>query len=322
MLHLPAETVHRLLDYPGLIGALRKAHEAGRMPIAKTEIVSDGNGNDFVSMIAWSPGEVISVKLVGIFPANPSLPVPQPSSQGVVSLFDGNTGSLLLSCDGAAETFRKTAADSGLGSCFLARADARVLVVVGAGGLAPHVVAAHRAARPSLERVFIWNRNFGRAEVTAANLADIGVPVTAAKDLNSVLPEADIVSCVTSATEPLVKGALLKAGVHVDLVGAYTPAMREADDDVARRAGVVFVDTRYRSEKSGDVLQPLSRGLVSGIAADLFDLATGHHPGRTDDTQITMYKNVGGAPHLDLFTMRHLFSLSQGAGTARSSGVT
>jgi ornithine cyclodeaminase/alanine dehydrogenase-like protein (mu-crystallin family) len=309
MLHLAAEEVHRLLDYPGLVRALRKAHEADRMPTANTEIMSDGDGNDFVSLIAWLPGEVISVKLVGVFPGNPALPDPQPSSQGLVSLFDGKTGRPLLSCDGAAETFRKTAADSGLGSSFLARQDARVLVVVGAGGLAPHVVAAHCAARPSIERVFIWNRNFGRAETTAAKLADTGMRVTAAADLNSVLPQADIVSCVSSATQPVVRGALLKPGTHVDLVGAYTKAMREADDDVARRAGAIFVDTRNHCERSGEVFEPLSRGLVSGIAADLFDLAAGRHPGRTDEDQITMYKNCGGA-HLDLFTMRHLFSLT------------
>jgi ornithine cyclodeaminase/alanine dehydrogenase-like protein (mu-crystallin family) len=308
MQYLSAEAVHRQLDYVGLIEALRQAHKADRMPLSKTEIMSDGNGNDFVSLVAWLPGDVIAVKLVGVFPGNPSLPVPQPSSQGIVSLFDGNTGALLITCDGAAQTFRKTAAVSGLGSFFLAKQDARVLVVVGAGGLAPHVLAAHRAARPLIERVFIWNRTSSRAEATATNLADIGIPVSAVADLDSILPEADIISCVSSATEPLVKGALLKPGAHVDLVGAYTPEMREADDDVARRAGLLFADTR--SKASGDVLEPLSRGLVADIAADLFDLATERHPGRTSDDQITMYKNNGGA-HLDLFTMRHLLSLSQ-----------
>jgi ornithine cyclodeaminase/alanine dehydrogenase-like protein (mu-crystallin family) len=308
MLHLSAEAVHRQLDYVGLIGALREAHQADRKPLSKTEIMSDGKGNDFVSLIAWLPGELIVAKLVGVFPGNPSLPLPQPSTQGMVSLFDGNTGGPLLSCDGVAQTFRKTAADSGLGSSLLAKKDSKVLVVVGAGGLAPHVLAAHRAARPSIERAFIWNRTYERAENTAAKLKGIGIPVNAVNDLDSVLPEADIVSCVSSATVPVVKGALLKQGAHVDLVGAYTAEMREADDDVARRAGLLFADTR--SERSGDVLEPLSRGLVTGIAADLFDLATGRHPGRTSSDQITMYKNNGGA-HLDLFTMRYLYSLSQ-----------
>jgi ornithine cyclodeaminase/alanine dehydrogenase-like protein (mu-crystallin family) len=281
------------------------------MPLSKVQIISDGRGNDFVSLMAWLPGELIAAKLVGVFPGNPSLPSPQPSSQGVVSLFDGNTGQWLMSCDGAAQTFRKTAADSALGSLFLSRQGARTLVVVGAGGLAPHVVAAHRAARPSLERIYIWNRNHGRAQELADKLSGDGASVKPVTSLESVLPEADIVSCVTSATEPVVKGALLKPGAHVDLIGAYTPGMREADDEVARRAGVIFVDTRYRSEDSGEVIEPLARGLVSGIAADLFDLASGRHPGRTDEGQITMYKNVGGG-HLDLFTMRHLLSVSPG----------
>lgn len=310
MKHVDAASVHHLLDYAGLVDALDAAHARDAMPQAHSHVFDDpGTADNFVSLIAWESRRSIAVKLVGVFPANTSLPEPQPSVQGLVALFSGETGAALLTCDGAALTFRKTAADSALGARYLARKDARVLLVAGAGGLAPHVIEAHRAVRPTIERVLIWNRNPARAQALKAALYADEPQVAVADDLDEALPEADVISCVTMATEPLVKGALLKRGAHVDLIGAYTPAMREADDDVVRRAGRMFVDTRNGCEGSGDVADPLARGLITRdqIEADLFDFATGRHDGRHSEDEITVYKNVGGG-HLDLFTIRHLHS--------------
>lgn len=313
MFHADAAAIDRLLDYPGLIEALRTAHRAGQMPQRRVDVMSDENddANKFVSLIAWASGDLIAVKLVGVFPGNTALNPPQPSVQGLVALMDGKTGAPLMTADGAALTFRKTAADSGLGADFLARRDAQTLLVVGAGGLAPHVVAAHMAVRPSIRRVLIWNRTAARAEALARSLQHLPVDLAVAPRLSDALPEADIISCVTMATEPLVAGRLLKPGAHVDLIGAYLPEMREADDDVVRRAGQIFVDSRAGCEGSGEIAAPLARGLIKrdDIIADLFDLSSGRHPGRTSDSQITMYKNVGGG-HLDLFTARHLLSLA------------
>lgn len=312
-----AATIDRLLDYPGLIEALRAAHRADQMPQMRVDVLSDAgdNVNKFVALIAWASGDLIAVKLVGVFPGNTSLSPPQPSVQGLVALMSGETGAPLLTADGASLTFRKTAADSALGADFLARPDARTLLVAGAGGLAPHVIAAHLAVRPSIERVLIWNRTAARATSLARTLARLPVDLSVVEDPNTALPEADIVSCVTMAMEPLVRGRLLKPGAHVDLIGAYLPEMREADDDVMRRAGQVFVDTRSGCEGSGEIAIPLARGLIKrdDIIADLFDLCTGRHPGRTSDSQITMYKNVGGG-HLDLFTARHLLGRIAQAG--------
>ena len=309
MRHVTAEDARRLLDYPGLIEALRTAHKADRMPETYREIVEDaGNaGNKFVSLLSWASGDVIAVKLVGVFPGNLSLTPPEPSIQGAVVLFSAKTGAPLLSVDGAELTFHKTAADSALGADYLARKDARVLLVAGAGGLAPHVIEAHRAARPGIERVSIWNRTTGRAEELADSLRGRGFEVRAAPSMAEALPDADIVCCVTMAREPVVQGALLKPGAHVDLIGAYLPDMRESDDETIRRAGQMFLDTRAFSERSGDVLEPLNRGLITRaqLVADLFDLCTGRHPGRASDDQITVYKNNGGG-HLDLFTARYL----------------
>lgn len=309
MRHFDAEQVHRLLDYPRLVEALRAAHRDGEMPQMHVDVMSDSGNpdNKFVTLAAWASADVIAVKMVGVFPGNAGLTPPLPSVQGLVALFDGRTGGARATCDGAALTFRKTAADSALGADILARRDAETLLVVGAGGLAPHVVEAHLSVRPSIRRIMIWNRNPGRAEALAERLRADGKPVSAAGSLDDAVSEADIVCCVTMAKEPLVKGRLLKPGAHVDLIGAYMPDMREADDDVARRAGRIFVDTRNNAEGSGDVAGPLASGVIrrEDIAADLFDLCKGRHAGRGSDGEITLYKNVGGG-HLDMFAVRHL----------------
>ena len=307
--------VHRLLDYPSLVAALRAAHAADLMPLSRSSVMGEPpeEANKFVSLVAWAAGDVIAVKLVGVFPSNLALAPPEPSVQGLVALFQGTTGRPVMVADGAAMTFRKTAADSALGADYLARRDAEVLLVVGAGGLAPHVALAHTAVRPSLREILIWNRTAARAEDTATSLVAGGLPARAVTDLDAAVARADIISCVTMSTEPLVKGALLKPGAHVDLIGAYLPEMREADDDVARRARV-FVDTRNGCDHSGEIAEPIARGLLTleGIEADLFDLCTGRHAGRSSPNEITMYKNVGGA-HLDLFTARHLGALATAA---------
>jgi ornithine cyclodeaminase len=303
-----SDDVHRLLDYPSLVEALRTAHRNGSMPLTTMSVMDEPAGGDdkFVSLVAWAAGETIAVKLVGVFPGNLALPVPEPSVQGLVALFDGTTGGLLCVCDGAAMTFRKTAADSALGVSLLAREDAETLLIVGAGGLAPHVAMAHTSVRPSIRHILVWNRSPARAEALACELKLPLIDVEVAPDLDAALPRADIVSCVTMSTVPLVKGALLRPGAHVDLIGAYLPEMRESDDDVIRRARL-FVNTRKGCTGSGDLGQPIASGLITldSVEADLFDLCSGRHSGRRSADEITFYKNVGGA-HLDLFTARHL----------------
>lgn len=302
-----AEQVHDLLDYPYLIAALRRAHE-GDHPFSDHMVAEapDGSGNQFVSLLGWKQGGSIAAKLVGVFPGNLKLAPPQASVQGLVAVFDHETGAPRLVADGEAMTLRKTAADSGLGSLLLARDDAETLLVVGAGGLAPHVLAAHCAARPSISRVFIWNRTASRAEALADQSRMPGVSITPVTDLDDAVRQADIISCVTMARAPLIKGALMKPGAHLDLVGAYLPDMREADNDAVTR-GTVFVDTRNGMEGAGDLAQPIAAGIMTWdeIVADYYDLVQGRHTGRRDGEEITVCKNVGGG-HLDLFTAEAL----------------
>jgi ornithine cyclodeaminase len=303
MLVFDAKAVHEALPWPALIEALRKAHE-GEMPMSSVVLQDDpkGSGNLFVTLPGWIPGGLIGVKMVGVFSGNVNLDPPQPSVQGLVAAFDGRTGAPRMVADGAAMTARKTAGDSALGSFLLARTDAKNLLVVGAGALAPHVAHAHSAARPSIQNIAIWNRTPARAESVASKLREQGLNATAATDLDTAVSQADVISCVTMSDAPLVKGALLLPGAHLDLIGGYLPTLRETDDDAMRR-GSIFVDTRRGMEGAGDLAQPVANGAIAwtDIRADLFQLVQGQLPGRQCDEEITVYKNVGGA-HLDLFT--------------------
>ena len=180
-----------------------------------------------------------------------------------------------------------------------------LLLMVGAGGLGAHLIAAHRAVRPSIERVLIWNRSPEKA----AALVDAGIAHEVVDDLNAAVADADIVSTATMTKEPLVKGAFLRPGTHLDCVGAFLPDHREVDDDVVTRTEI-FVDSREAAvHESGDLVIPTAAGTIEAAAvrADLFELCQGRHPGRSDLDAITMFENGGGG-HLDLMTARHIWS--------------
>ncbi|CAN7638410.1 ornithine cyclodeaminase [Brucella pseudogrignonensis] len=298
-----SEAVHKALPWPFLIDALRKAH-LGEMPSCEVMVQSDPAGGQaqFITLPGWAPGGSIAVKMVGVFPQNSVLEPPQPAVQGLVALFDGCTGEPRLVADGAAMTARKTAADSALGAAILAREDVKELVIVGAGALAPHFAEAHLAARPSLRRVRIWNRTPVRAEAVVALLREKGIDAIVSDDLDSAVACADVISCVTMADKALVKGALLRPGTHLDLVGAYLPHLREADDTALMR-GTIFVDSRNNMQGGGDLSQAVASGAITwdAVRADLFELIQGKKEGRSSSNQITVFKNNGGA-HLDLFT--------------------
>lgn len=298
-----SDAVHAALPWPMLMEALWQAHR-GPAPLVDGLVQSDpaGSGNQFISLPAWLPGGPIAVKLVGVFTGNEHLTPPQPNVQGLVALFDGATGAPLLVADGAAMTARKTAGDSALGARLLAREDARTLLIVGAGGLAPHFARAHLAARPGLRRVLIWNRTPAKAETVAAGLRAEGIEAALAPDLDAAVAAADVISCITMSDRTLVRGALLRPGAHLDLVGAYMPTMRETDDAALTR-GRLFVDTRHNLHQTGDIAQALASGAITpaAVVGDLYDLAQGRAQGRQSEAEITVFKNIGGA-HLDLFT--------------------
>jgi ornithine cyclodeaminase/alanine dehydrogenase-like protein (mu-crystallin family) len=293
---LDGDDVARLLPYADLVDALAAGHRGEPALTRRVVFGPDGSADTFLGLPAWLPGEAIGTKLVTVFPANPT--AGRPSVQALYVLFDGATGGPLALIDGTELTYRKTAADSALGARFLARDDATTLLMVGAGGLAKHLIAAHRAVRPSLERVLVWNRTRSKAEAVAA---DVGATVV--DSLASAVADADVISTATMAAEPLVEGRWLRPGTHLDLVGAFQPDHREVDDDVVVRAEL-YVDHRDATlTEDGDLVIPLRAGLIrpEDVRGDLYELCRGDVPGRTDPDAITLFENGGGG-HLDLMT--------------------
>jgi ornithine cyclodeaminase len=298
---LDADAISAVLTYPALVEALREAFRADiTVPVRHHHTIPQpGRDATLLLMPAWTAGgaaneRFLGCKIVTIFPDNAA--AGHPSLHGRYLLMSGATGAPLALMDARALTAWRTAAASALAASYLARADAAHLVMIGAGALAPHLVRAHAAVRP-IRRVTLWNRTHGRAVSLAFGLTVTGIEATIAEDLEAAVREADIVCCATLSTEPIVRGAWLKPGAHVDLVGGFTPKMREADNDAIKRARV-FVDTRAGATKeAGDIAIPLRRGILAqkGIRGDLFELCRGKAKGRTSDKQITLFKSVGCA---------------------------
>jgi ornithine cyclodeaminase len=211
-------------------------------------------------------------------------------------LLDGKTGSPLAMIDGPVLTAKRTAAASALAASYLARSDSERLLMVGTGALAPQLVLAHAAVRP-ICNVLIWGRSPDKAARLAENLNRANFRVEATDDLEAAARGAHVISCATLSPEPLIQGAWLQPGQHLDLVGGYRPDMRETDDAAIRRARV-FVDTRAGAcTEAGDIVQPLESGVLApeDIAADLFELTRGERAGRRFYDQITLFKSVGSA---------------------------
>src|SRR3954467_317605 len=296
---ISAAEVDRALTYPALIEALREAFRGDiTSPLRHTHMIPQPSGTEakFLLMPAWTnSGErLVGCKIVSVYPDNAR--ISKPSIFGSYMLMSGTTDEPLAVMDGTTLTAWRTACASALAASYLAREDASHLVMVGAGALAPHLVRAHASVRP-IKRVTLWNRTRGNAVKLAFGLSVGGIEPELADDLEAAVREADIVSCATLSAEPIVRGKWLKKGAHLDLVGAYTPKMRESDDDAVKRARV-YVDTRAGAPKEGgDIAQPLKSGVLKkdGIRGDLFELCRGEAKGRTSAAQITLFKSVGSA---------------------------
>jgi alanine dehydrogenase len=253
-------------------------------------------------MPAWSGGAAryLGIKLVNVFPDNGAKGLP--SVMGSYVLMSAETGAPLAVMDGTRLTLWKTSAASALGSRYLSRPDSRRLVMVGAGALAPFLIKAHRSARP-IEHVSLWNRGRARAVAVAQELKAEGIQVQIVDDLELAVRKADIVSVATLSADPLVKGDWLKPGAHLDLVGAFTPQMRESDD-AAVLTSRLFCDTREGSmHEGGDLVQPLRAGLIrpEQVEAEFLDLCNGRVLVNRKADDITLFKSTGSAG-MDLST--------------------
>ena len=308
---LSAAEIDAALDDIALIDRLDALFRAGcEMPVRHHHPIKEALGAGsadamLLLMPAWTtgPSAHVGVKVVTVFPDNGKRALP--SIYGQYLLLDGTTGATLALLDGTMLTKRRTACASGLASRYLSRPDASRLLMIGTGALAPELIRVHAKVRP-ISEVAIWGRTPAQGETLAARLSaslpDVigrAIGVRTVSDRKAAVQEADIISCATLSKAPLVEGEWLREGQHVDLVGAYTPQMRESDDRAVQRARL-YVDTRAGALKEGgDVVQAIASGAIAEahVIADLFELARGQRPGRAagDFTSITLFKSVGAA---------------------------
>lgn len=297
MLTFDGEATRSRLPFAPLIDALRALFVAGcEVPARAVHAVTQPGGavaGHLLLMPAWQPGAQLGVKVVTVFPGNTAQGLP--SLHGVYLLLDARTGVPLAQLDGSELTARRTAAVSALAASMLARSDASHLLIVGAGRIAALVHEAMACVRP-IAQVSVWNHRAAGADALAARLRERGVDAQAVRDLGAAVAAADIVSCATLSTQALVEGRRLRPGTHVDLVGAFTPTMREADGECLRRASV-FVDGDEALVKSGDLTQAAAEGAFAParLQGTLAQLCRGERPARTDAREITLFKSVGSA---------------------------
>jgi ornithine cyclodeaminase len=289
--------IDRALTFPALVDGLSEAFRSDMVTPVRHhhEIERAGAHGTLLLMPSWTGPATkdgfVGVKVVSVFPDNGRKSLP--SVMGSYLLMDGETGAPAAVLDGTRLTVWRTAAASALAARHLARPDAGRMVMVGSGALAPFLIRAHASQRP-IREVSLWNHRPEKAEAVAAGLRAEGLPVDAVTDLESAVRDADIVSCATLSTAPIVKGAWLKEGAHLDLVGAFNMKMREADDEALRRAEL-YVDTEAAKSEGGDVAVSIQEGAIpeGHVRGTLFDLC--RNPPQRGDRAITAFKSVGTA---------------------------
>ncbi len=285
-------TTRRHLGFAQLIGALRRMFAGGcEVPLRHTHPI--GDAGTLLIMPAWRAGLRLGIKTVTIFPGNSARQLP--GLHSTYLLFDASTGVPLAQLDGNEITSRRTAAAAALAASFLARPDAARLLVVGTGRVAALIPDAMRAVR-SIGEVVVWNHRPESARALAARLNDHGLEAHATDDLAHAVAHADIISCATLATAPLIRGEWLRPGTHLDLIGSFMPQMREADAACFARCRV-FVDTPEALLKSGDVLDAIGAGAFDSarLQGTLAALCQDTQAGRASDVEITLFKAVGSA---------------------------
>ncbi len=297
MKFIDTENTRRALPFERLIPALRDMFTAGcEVPLRHTHTLHPPEASSprtVLIMPAWQPGRYLGIKTVNIFPENAQRGLP--GLYSTYLLYDGATGEPLAQIDGNEITSRRTAAASALAASYLAPQAASRLLVLGCGRVGSLIPQAYRVVRP-IEHVSVWDRNPQAAQAMAERVRQQGMQAEVVEDLARAAAQADIVSCATLAMEPVVQGAWLAPHAHLDLIGSFTPQMREADD--ACFAGArLYVDTQEALQKSGELLGPMSRGIfrAEDVVGDLADLVGARVRGRQPGDGRTVFKAVGTA---------------------------
>ncbi|MCG8311521.1 MAG: ornithine cyclodeaminase family protein [Cytophagales bacterium] len=290
--------IEKALDYPSLIEKLEDAFQQNyEIPQRLHYNYESGMGQDASTMLlmpAWKNEKYVGLKVISVSPYNSEKN--QATIQGVYVLMNAKDGQLLALYDAKSLTNLRTAASSALASKYLSKKYAKSLFMIGTGALAPELIKAHCAVRP-IEKVAVWGRNFEKARKVSDELGLNGVQVFPVKNIKDFVSKAEIISTATSSPAPLVFGNQLVRGQHLDLVGAFKPTWREADEEVIINSSV-FADTRKGALKeSGELLMPMGKGLFApeDIKADLFDLCNKQHAGRSYDEEKTVFISVGYA---------------------------
>ncbi|MCW8878471.1 MAG: ornithine cyclodeaminase family protein [Kangiellaceae bacterium] len=245
-------------------------------------------------MPAWEPGKDLGVKMVTVSPNNGNYDLP--SIQGIYLLFDAHKGNCRTLLDAKALTAIRTAATSALASSFLSREESKTLLMIGTGALSPMLIKAHATVRP-IEKVLVWGRNTEKANGVAKALVSENFTVESIGSIEEGIKRADIISCATLSATALINGEWLQAGQHLDMVGAYRPDMREADDTCLTRSRVFVDHYAGATKETGDIVIPLEQGVITkeDLQADLFELCRNEKQGRRSSQEITFFKSVGHA---------------------------
>jgi len=307
MRFVTAPEIEIALDQKSLIEALRRAFRMGatarpyQAPLRNRFMIENVHEETTIllNMPSWQVDGDLGVKMVTVNEGNPAKGLPL--VQGVYLFMDASTGKMRGILEAETITGKRTSAASALASSYLSRNDSSRLLIVGAGALARHFIDAHRAVRP-IKDVLVWNRTPKRAHEMVANYrlqkdANELDSIEVTDDLQAAVEGADIVTCITSSSEPIVFGDWVRPGTHIDLVGAFSPENRESDDNLIQKARL-FVDTRSGAlAEAGDLIIPMNKGLITedDVAGDLFDLTQGERDGRRFYEQITLFKNCGSA---------------------------
>ncbi|WP_296383280.1 ornithine cyclodeaminase family protein [Winogradskyella sp.] len=296
---IESKFIEEYTDFPNLISELKKGFST------KDIIVPFRHHHDFPNpsvnkdstlllMPAWNPSKNAGVKVVTVSPENGQFNLP--SINGIYIYLDAISGELKALLDAKSLTVKRTASASALASTFLSKKDASSMLMIGTGALSANLIKAHASVRP-IKQVYVWGRNYEKSKSVCNEFADATFNILPVKFIEEQISNVDIVSCATLSKTPLVLGDYMQPGQHIDLVGSYKKDMREADNNLMSKASV-FVDTFEGGLKeSGDIVIPMQEGILekSDIKADLFDLCSKIKNGRTNDTEITVFKSVGHA---------------------------
>lgn len=296
---IPDDFIEKNTHFPTLISKLKDAFASSTIQVPMRHHHDFPNPKENIDstlllMPAWNPGKEAGVKMVTVSPNNGVHDLP--AIQGTYLYLDAHKGSVKAILAAKSLTAKRTAAASALASSYLSRQDASSLLMIGTGALSANLILAHASVRP-IKDVYIWGRNFEKAQAICEELAQENFKITPIKDISEVISKVDIISSATLSKTPLVLGKYLKPGQHIDLVGAYKKDMREADDEALKKSNV-FIDTYQGGLKeSGDIAIPLQSGALheSDIKADLFELCSGKKQGRQNKEEITFFKSVGHA---------------------------